>query len=167
MSVEGVPVVYQPLDVLPRERPGVDADAGRMHRPTPNSSTRNDRMSDPPTSSPVPSDEILTTNVREEGIDDALRVLADHERRYICYYLHREGSLAVDDLARFVAATMADGRPDADDLTSTAVSLRHVHLPTLADAGVVVYDREAGTARLAEDAPFVRELLSVTGVELE
>ncbi|MFD1514688.1 DUF7344 domain-containing protein [Halomarina rubra] len=126
-------------------------------------------MSDSPPGGPeaAPNDEILTTNVREESIDETLRVLADHERRYICYYLDREGQIGVDELARFVAATKAGGHPDADDLTSTAVALRHVHLPTLADAGVVTYDREEGTAKLAEDAPFVRELLSVTGVELQ
>jgi hypothetical protein len=126
-------------------------------------------MSDSPPSGPgaAQDDEILTTNVREESIDDTLRVLADHERRYVCYYLHREGTLDVDDLARLVAATKAEGTPSADDLTSTGVSLRHVHLPTLSDAGVVDYDPEAGTARLADDAPFVRELLSVTGVELQ
>lgn len=125
-------------------------------------------MSDPPQSGPeaAQSGEVLATNEQEAAIDEALRVLADHERRYVCYYLHREGPLNVDDLARLVAATKTDGHPDADDLTATGVALRHVHLPALADAGIATYDREDGTARLAEDAPFVRELLAVTGAEL-
>ncbi|MWG34124.1 hypothetical protein GQS65_06400 [Halomarina oriensis] len=113
------------------------------------------------------TDEVLATNSREATIDETLRVLADHERRYVCYYLHREGSMDVDTLARWVAATKAGSHPSADDLTATGVALRHVHLPTLADTGIVEYDREEGVARLAEDAPFVRELLAVTGVELE
>ena len=126
-------------------------------------------MSDPPQSGPgaAQSGEVLATNEREATIDETLRVLADHERRYICYYLYREGALNVDDLARLVAATKTDGQPDADDLTATGVSLRHVHLPALADADIVSYDREGETACLAEDAPFVRELLAVTGVELQ
>ncbi|MFC5972430.1 hypothetical protein ACFPYI_13900 [Halomarina salina] len=113
------------------------------------------------------SGEVLATNEREPTIDETLRVLADHERRYVCYYLNREGALDVDDLARFVAATKTGGHPDADDLNATGVSLRHVHLPALADADIVDYDREGETARLADDAPFVRELLAVTGVELQ
>ena len=126
-------------------------------------------MSDPPQRGPeaAESGEVLATNEREATIDETLRVLSDHERRYVCYYLNREGPLNVDDLARLVAATMSDGHPDADDLTATGVSLRHVHLPALADADIVSYDRDAETARLAEEAPFVRELLAVTGVELE
>lgn len=126
-------------------------------------------MSGSPPSGPnaAPNEEVLTTNVREETIDETLRVLADHERRYVCYYLDREGRIGVDELARLVAATKADGHPEADDLTSTAVALRHVHLPTLSDAGIVEYDREEGTAKLSEDAPFVRELLAATGVELQ
>jgi len=126
-------------------------------------------MSDSHPSGPdaASTEEVLATNSHEATIDETLRVLADHERRYVCYYLDREGAMDVDTLARWVAASKTEGSPTADDLTSTGVALRHVHLPTLADAGIVGYDREKGVAKLAEDAPFVRELLAVTGVELQ
>jgi hypothetical protein len=126
-------------------------------------------MSDSPPSDPKSrgTDDVLATNSREATIDETLRVLADHERRYICYYLDREGPMDVDTLARWVAATKTESNPSADDLTATGVALRHVHLPTLSDIDIVEYDREDGVARLAEDAPFVRELLAVTGVELQ
>ena len=72
-------------------------------------------------------------------------LLADERRREALYALYRrEDPVPVADLAEEVASAVAVG-PE-----HVANSLHHVHLPKLADAGIVEYDVEAKTVRLAD-----------------
>lgn len=76
-------------------------------------------------------------------------VLCARRRRYCCYHLSTadDGSTTVDELGSAVATLEADvgGDPDFDP-AAVVVSLRHSHLPKLAAAGFVAYDRSDSNA---------------------
>lgn len=93
----------------------------------------------------------------EPTMDRTLETLRPARRRIVCSVLARQGdALDVDDLAALVAVRENDGRlvdVDESDWRPVATSLGHVHLPALADAGLVAYDRSSGTVEIAADAP--------------
>lgn len=76
------------------------------------------------------------------------RAMAARPRRWILYHvLEREGS-TVDELATVLAGWNAVDRgtmASSDDRQRWAVELHHVHLPVLAEADLVRYDRETAT----------------------
>lgn len=77
--------------------------------------------------------------------DDVVACLADERRRRILSVLAvREEPLTREALARAVIAReqTQKSRGDEDDVR---LSLAHVHLPKLADAGIVMYDPDDGT----------------------
>lgn len=71
-------------------------------------------------------------------------------RRVVRYLLLNDGEVSsgtlVDAIAALEAAPGSD-RPEAADRKSVYVSLRQTHLPRLAEAGVVEYDRDEDTVR--------------------
>ncbi|MFC7154655.1 hypothetical protein ACFQPA_04195 [Halomarina halobia] len=83
-------------------------------------------------------------------MDDVTRgLLANHRRRYVLSYLDdRSGeAVSVADLASQVVARELVMGPTPVDPESVEVTLTHVHLPRLDDAGVIEYDRDADTVR--------------------
>lgn len=73
------------------------------------------------------------------------RVLADERRKVALEVLQeQESELTLDELATAVLAAESDdissGSTDSRDV---AVSLHHVHLPILADLGVLDYDADS------------------------
>jgi len=75
-----------------------------------------------------------------ERIDRSYRLLSDVRRRRVLYALQATDAIAVDRLAEtLVRSGLAENRERA------AASLAHTHLPMLADAGVIEYERETGT----------------------
>lgn len=99
-----------------------------------------------------------------EPIDDvsaAFDLLRDARRRGVLYTLKRNGRTSVEELAERIAAWQSD-EGDETDPESVEVSLVHAHLPKLADAGVVEYDREHGAVELAEDGDDLDPLLRCT-----
>lgn len=87
-------------------------------------------------------------------LNAAFDLLGSSRRRYVLYYLtdlsDEPAEVAVDVLAEHVAACEAVPGRDADEETVARVrtALRHVHLPKLADAGVVDYDPGERTVTL-------------------
>lgn len=81
-----------------------------------------------------------------QSLDDVLRLLADRTRRKLLRHLleAEPAPVAVDDLVAALAGTDAF---DATDRRALAIDLHHVHLPRLADEGVVDWDPERGTVR--------------------
>lgn len=83
----------------------------------------------------------------EEDWSDVLRALADVRRRVVVATLAtRDDALDRQTLARHVAAREAGVVPSApseEAIDSVAVMLHHVHLPVLADAGLVALEDEA------------------------
>ncbi|MFC3477971.1 DUF7344 domain-containing protein [Halobacterium litoreum] len=105
--------------------------------------------------------------------DDLFVALADATRRRVLWYLRAEDEVAVDDLVDVLAGwQLADTDVvDAADRERIAVSLHHVHLPRLANAGLVEWD--AGNVSLADVPAGASELIrdayeydrAVAGVE--
>lgn len=81
--------------------------------------------------------------------DELHRLLTNSRRRLLLSYLTGRGDdpASVDDLVDAVAERE---RPDPGPATHRdriAIDLHHVHLPKLADVGVIDYDPVAGTVR--------------------
>lgn len=78
------------------------------------------------------------------SVDDAFRVLADRRRRLVVTsLLVSVGGVPIDDLVEDVMVhTDVPADDSADARTRIATELYHVHLPKLADAGFVEWDRE-------------------------
>jgi len=81
------------------------------------------------------------------SIDRAFELLSrEHRRRVLYYLMDNEGAASIDDIAEH-AAGASDDAADA-----AAVGLHHTHLPRLADAGVIDYDRDTERVSLAANA---------------
>lgn len=95
--------------------------------------------------------------------DRLFELLRERERRQVVAFLRdADGPVAVSTLAEHVAAG-GDDRA----VRRTLVGLDHVHLPRLAAAGVVDYDRDAGTVRYRGDDRLESLLAVAEGVEAE
>lgn len=87
----------------------------------------------------------------DENVDDvsaAFSLLSSTRRRGVLYAVDRGDETAVEELADTIASWQGS---DAE-ASSVRVSLVHTHLPKLADAGVVEYDRDRGTVELTRRA---------------
>lgn len=78
--------------------------------------------------------------------DRVFALLADAQRRTLCRALaRRDGAVAVDQLVTDALARTGGTRAGhAAQRDRLLVRCRHVHLPRLADAGLVEWDRDAG-----------------------
>lgn len=85
----------------------------------------------------------MYSNTHAVSTETLLRVVADPTRRAILEYLRTadEETVAVETLSE---ALTAHGRPDdsQNQRSQTAIELRHTHLPMLANATLIAYDRE-------------------------
>lgn len=98
------------------------------------------------------SNEVSERTAVTDRVLDALR---DGYRRSVLAHLHeRNRPVDVDRLSERIS------RAD-DDFTSTAVDLHHVHLPKLADAGLVEYDPGEKTVDLALDESLAGTVLDL------
>jgi hypothetical protein len=87
--------------------------------------------------------------------DELFQVLSNARRRYVIYYLAREGpQLGLNQLATKIAAAET-GTPEADitgdERQRVYISLYQTHLPKLEEAGIVSYDDAERTVSLADD----------------
>lgn len=95
---------------------------------------------------------------------DPFRLLAHaYRRQLLAALVATDGSVTVRDVrneivTRETAASLAD--VPAADVKRISLSLRHVHVPMLADADVIDYDPNRGVIEAA-DLEAVRPLLSV------
>ena len=85
---------------------------------------------------------------RRESIDVVFELLSDRHRRTLCRYVMEVDRtvFSVDELA----TALAEGDPSVDR-ERLEVELVHVHLPTLADRGVLEYDARSATVRLDDE----------------
>lgn len=95
-----------------------------------------------------------------ENVSAAFDLLQDARRRGVLYTVKRNGETSVEEVARRIAVWQSTDGRGAPDPETVETSLVHSHLPRLADAGVVEYDRERGTVDLTDSAtglePFLR-----------
>lgn len=97
-------------------------------------------------------------------VSTAFDLLSDSRRRSLLQHLlARDRSVAVADVARWVAAEERDAPVDAvpfEEVEHVYVSLYHVHLPRLEAEGIVEHDRDRNVVALTER---VRHLTPWTG----
>lgn len=98
-----------------------------------------------------------------EAITDAYTTLTDPHRRYVLYYLTEQADpVALDSLAIQVAAWREDSDPDAVDAATVAeirTALHHIHLPRLADLGVITYQDNPGEIALTDEMGSLKPFL--------
>jgi hypothetical protein len=94
-----------------------------------------------------------TTSGPGTGLDDTLKLLADSRRRAILKRL-----LAEEHLDEAVAVTDG-GEDDSAEAACELAVLRHVHLPKLAAANVIQWDRESGVLARGRNFDRVRPLV--------
>lgn len=86
--------------------------------------------------------------------DVLYRILSDRRRRDVLYHLNeREERVELADLAQAVAVRETgseEGSVSATDLRRVHVSLYHAHVPKLAAANAVAFDRSERTVALTE-----------------
>lgn len=84
------------------------------------------------------------------GESEYHRLLASERRRVTLAVLESvTGQLSLDRLATAVAASQS-GDDETTDVEEVRITLHHVHLPKLAAAGVVEYDRTHHVVRPVE-----------------
>jgi len=97
--------------------------------------------------------------------DELFGVLSDRTRRRILWFLLEESRTTVDELADLLLGweISGDGVAGPEERDGVLVSLHHVHLPRLADAGLVRYDADSGAGaseiRIAQLSDAVRDLV--------
>lgn len=105
----------------------------------------------------------MTEKSPDTHLDGVLRALADGDRRRALYFLGEHGSVTRAELADVLTGwrTVEEGVDvvGPDDRERTAVALRHLHLPVLAEADLVEYDDE--TVVPATVPPWVEECLGI------
>lgn len=94
-----------------------------------------------------------TASTASLSLDETLELLANYERRRVLGFLMDapDGTAAMDELVDHLSTRRAERvgeRPGRSHVTTT---LHHVHLPKLADAGVVEYDARGRTVRYRAD----------------
>lgn len=86
-------------------------------------------------------------------LDSTLELLARRERRYALECVGQHHRMAMVDLAREVAEREFRGRDEEAPVEAVErihVSLSHVHVPKLEDAGAIRYDRERDLVTASE-----------------
>ncbi|NHN43471.1 hypothetical protein G9C85_17780 [Halorubellus sp. JP-L1] len=89
----------------------------------------------------IPEDRSGTVDLTES---ETHRLLSSERRRAVLDVLAtRTDPVDLSDIARTVAARENADEPDAKAIERVAVSLHHVHLPLIAEVGVIDYDGDA------------------------
>ena len=96
------------------------------------------------------------------SLSTAFDLLARRPRRRLLAWLqqHAADEVTIDAIGRQLSNAGADGSADAEEWGGQVeLALHHVHLPKLAEAEVVTYDRDAETIRYLGD-PRLESLLA-------
>lgn len=123
-------------------------------------------------SSPVvPETGVLKQNGESTSLDPIFATLKSQRRRYLMYYLHQQGELAIDELVELIAASENGGDRATvtdDEQEKVYVNLIHTHLPQLDGAGIIEYDDTTRRVRLEEGISHLRPHLDEAAkVELQ
>lgn len=94
--------------------------------------------------------------------DEMFELLADRHRRYVLASL-RDASTPVPlaDLATELARVESGSDAGGMDRRQLLIRLYHVHVPKLADAGLIEYHRERNTVELSADDEAIEAIEAV------
>lgn len=103
-------------------------------------------------------------NDLDANIDDLFTILSNRHRRYILAYLQRmdDDVAELPELVEWVLTQEADCENDQHDVVAGA--LHHIHLPKLAEVGLIDYDAPSSTIRYNRHPD--REQLVALAVEM-
>jgi len=97
---------------------------------------------------------------REQAVSATFKLLSHHRRRVALRYLATQaGTTSVSDVADQIA--LLEGEHTRDRYERICTSLVHSHLPVLADAGVVDYDRDREVIELRDRATDLQPYLDL------
>ena len=102
-----------------------------------------------------------TTDLSADGLFD---VLSDEHRRLVTgYLLRQDGPTGIERLADHIVerSLLAYSGQLEEPRRRVLTSLHHVHLPKLAEAGIVTYDADRNAAEATADAPIVEPYLEL------
>lgn len=107
-------------------------------------------------------DRVVSSDISVAGLFD---LLADERRRYAlaCLWEH-DGAMTMSDLAEDVAALETEEPRtaiEAEMVQTVATSLYHSHVPKLAAAGVVEYDRDRDMVAASNSDESVERVISL------
>lgn len=107
-------------------------------------------------------DRVVSSDISVDGLFD---LLADERRRYAlsCLWEH-DGAMTMSDLAEDVAALETEESRtaiEAEMVQTVATSLYHSHVPKLAAAGVVEYDRDREMVAASNSDESVERVISL------
>lgn len=111
---------------------------------------------------PMTAEHSATDSPDRELLDRVFRLLRDRRRCYLYVYLqfHPSDEVSVNHLVEQIMAweqTLGAPQVSRDDIL---IALTHNHLPKLADAGVIDYDREAGRVHWQKQLSQLEGLIS-------
>lgn len=104
-----------------------------------------------------------TTSSNEADIDNVFAVLSSKRRRLVLeHLLGRPSPVAVPELVDRVVTAELNGHERPGELRErVVVSLHHVHLPKLANSGLVEFDPEREEVTIREAATAVEPYLTL------
>ncbi|WP_336339662.1 DUF7344 domain-containing protein [Haloarcula brevis] len=88
------------------------------------------------------------------SLDAWLQFVDDRHRRRIIHHLRHEatGTTTVDELVEQFHSSGSDSKDGpAQDREALAIQLHHVHLPKLAEHGVLEFEHRSGSVRYTPD----------------
>ncbi|SDN20144.1 hypothetical protein SAMN04487949_3647 [Halogranum gelatinilyticum] len=100
------------------------------------------------------------------SLDACLRLVADRHRRWIIHHLRHEatGTTTVDELVeQFHSSDFDSKNVPLQDRDAFAIQLHHIHLPKLAEHGVVEFEHRSGAVRYHPDEQVESVLDSLSG----
>jgi DNA-binding transcriptional ArsR family regulator len=102
------------------------------------------------------------TMTDSDDVSVLFRALAHPYRRVVLYYLDEHGEASLTTLVDCVTGWIQSGPGSsaaAVDHEAVRLQLHHVHLPTLAETGLVTYDREGDSVAFEGVSSTTAELL--------
>lgn len=96
---------------------------------------------------------MMMAQIDTPRLNEIFTLLSNQRRRFVLYYLTFESDeVDSNDLAERIAVVEANNTSAVSDefVRSVKVSLSHIHLPKLADAGFITCNRTQGTIEREE-----------------
>lgn len=105
----------------------------------------------------------MAASTDADSLDRAFDIISDPTRRCLLRYLRArpQRTVPVDEVCQALAREQSDRDGPPRDADQLAVACHHVHLPKLAAANVIEYDRAARTVQYRAD-PLVERLLGAS-----
>lgn len=103
----------------------------------------------------------MSQTTAEIDLDDAFLILAARYRRWTLYAMLSRDVGRLDELVPLIGLLSEAAGGERIDETRITIQLQQIHLPKLADAGLIEYDHRSGDITPTEKADELREKLAI------